>query len=84
MRNNWMLRVIGATNRILKDEMSKQNFREDLYYRLSVMDIKTIPLRERIDDIDVLVNHFIEKLNIKNRNKIMNVNTFIYRRIKKI
>ncbi|SFD22503.1 sigma-54-dependent Fis family transcriptional regulator [Clostridium uliginosum] len=69
------VRVIGATNRILKDEMSKQNFREDLYYRLSVMNIKTIPLRERIDDIDVLVNYFVEKLNKKNRNKISNINT---------
>ncbi|GAA0077243.1 sigma-54-dependent Fis family transcriptional regulator [Clostridium sp. CTA-5] len=67
------VRVIGATNRVLKNEISKQNFREDLYYRLSVMNIKTIPLRERIDDIDVLVNYFVDKLNIKNRNKILKI-----------
>lgn len=67
------VRVIGATNRILKNEISKQNFREDLYYRLSVMEIKTIPLRKRKEDIDLLVNEFIQKLNIKNRNKIISV-----------
>ena len=65
------VRVIGATNRILKNEISKQNFREDLYYRLSVMEIKTIPLRKRKEDIDLLVNEFIQKLNIKNRNKFI-------------
>ncbi|MVX67063.1 AAA domain-containing protein [Clostridium chromiireducens] len=67
------VRVIGATNRILKNEISKRNFREDLYYRLSVMEIKTIPLKKRKEDIDLLVNEFIQKLNIKNRNKIISV-----------
>ncbi|MBW6411404.1 sigma-54-dependent Fis family transcriptional regulator [Clostridium weizhouense] len=72
------VRVIGATNRVLKNEINKQNFREDLYYRLSVMNIKTIPLRERIDDIDVLVKYFVDKLNIKNRNKIIKIeNSYI-------
>ena len=63
------VRVIGATNRVLLDEISKKNFREDLYYRLSVMEIRTIPLRERKDDIDVLVKDFIERLNLQNGNK---------------
>lgn len=67
------VRVIGATNRILKREISKQNFREDLYYRLSVMEIKTIPLRKRKEDIDLLVNEFVQKLNIKNKNRIISV-----------
>ncbi|AGX45037.1 sigma-54-dependent Fis family transcriptional regulator [Clostridium saccharobutylicum] len=67
------VRVIGATNRILKKEIIKQNFREDLYYRLSVMEIKTIPLRERKDDIDVLVNDFVQKLNIKSKDKTISV-----------
>ena len=58
---------------ILKNEISKQNFREDLYYRLSVMEIKTIPLRERKDDIDVLVDDFIKKLNMKNTDKTVGV-----------
>lgn len=68
------MRVIGATNRILKNEISKQNFREDLYYRLSVMEIKTIPLRKRKEDIELLVNEFVQMLNIKNKDKFISVN----------
>ncbi len=60
------VRVIGATNRILKDEIKKKNFRQDLYYRLNVMNINTIPLRERKEDIEVLVQHFVKILSIKN------------------
>ncbi|OOM75927.1 acetoin dehydrogenase operon transcriptional activator AcoR [Clostridium puniceum] len=67
------VRVIGATNRVLKNEISKKNFREDLYYRLSVMEIKTIPLRERKEDIDLLINNFIQILNIKNKDRNKNV-----------
>lgn len=65
------VRVIAATNKNLKEEVNKGNFREDLYYRLSVMEIKTIPLRKSKEDIDLLVNEFIQKLNIKNRNKFI-------------
>lgn len=60
------VRVIGATNRTLQEEIGKKNFRGDLYYRLSVMNIKILPLRERKEDIEVLVSHFVERLNIKN------------------
>ncbi|MEQ8197702.1 MAG: sigma-54-dependent Fis family transcriptional regulator [Clostridiaceae bacterium] len=67
------VRVIGATNKILKNEIGRKNFRGDLYYRLSVMEIKTIPLRERKEDIDILVKDFVQKLNKKNRNKIISV-----------
>ncbi|NMM63558.1 sigma-54-dependent Fis family transcriptional regulator [Clostridium sp. P21] len=59
------IRVIGATNRNLKEEIKKKNFREDLYYRLNVMSIETIPLNERKEDIDILVKHFVEGLNVK-------------------
>lgn len=59
------VRVIGATNRILEKEILKKHFREDLYYRLSVMNVKTIPLKERQEDIAVLVKHFIKELNKK-------------------
>lgn len=60
------VRVIGATNRNLKDEIKKKNFRQDLYYRLSVMNIKTIPLNDRKEDIEVLTKYFVKILNVKN------------------
>jgi len=60
------VRVIGATNRNLKEEMKKKNFREDLYYRLGVINIKILPLRYRKEDIEVLVNSFVRNLNQKN------------------
>jgi transcriptional regulator with PAS, ATPase and Fis domain len=54
-------RVICATNRDLKSMVKNGTFREDLYYRLNVVNIKIPPLRERIEDIPRLVNHFIKK-----------------------
>lgn len=54
-------RVICATNRDLKEMVSKGTFREDLFYRLNVVNIRIPPLRERPDDIPVLVAHFIKK-----------------------
>ncbi len=54
-------RVICATNRDLKTMVDNGAFREDLYYRLNVVNIKVPPLRERIDDIPLLVNYFIKK-----------------------
>jgi len=54
-------RVICATNRDLKEMVHKGTFREDLYYRLNVVNIKIPPLRERPDDIPGLVDHFIKK-----------------------
>ena len=53
------VRLICATNRNLLNEMEKGRFRADLYYRLNVVKIKLPPLKERIEDIPLLVNHFI-------------------------
>jgi len=55
------VRVIAATNRDLKQMVSDAKFQEDLYYRLNVIPIDIPPLRERRDDIPILIDHFVEK-----------------------
>ncbi len=55
-------RVIAATNKDLKSEMEKGNFREDLYHRLSVINIQVPSLNERKDDIPILAEHFVKEI----------------------
>jgi two-component system NtrC family response regulator len=55
------IRLIAATNKSLKEEVAKGNFREDLFYRLNVVPITLPPLRERLEDIRPLAGHFIAK-----------------------
>ena len=59
------VRVIAATNRDLEKMVEEGTFREDLYYRLNVFPIVNLPLRQRMDDVPVLVRHFINKYNEK-------------------
>jgi PAS domain S-box-containing protein len=57
------VRVIAATNRVLIREVREGRFRDDLFYRLNVVDIKMPPLSERREDIPLLISHFIRKYN---------------------
>ena len=57
------VRVIAATNKNLKEEIQKGNFREDLYHRLSVIIINVPPLRDRLDDIPKLIEYFVNNIS---------------------
>jgi len=61
------VRIISATNKNLPDEISKGNFREDLYHRLNVIPITVPPLRERLEDIPLLVKHFASEIAEKHK-----------------
>jgi DNA-binding NtrC family response regulator len=69
------VRVIAATNKNLIEEMKKGTFREDLYYRLSVIPILVPPLRERKDDIHILTSHFLQKFSSERGKEITNVSS---------
>ncbi|MCB0289300.1 MAG: sigma-54-dependent Fis family transcriptional regulator [Calditrichaeota bacterium] len=64
------VRVVSATNKDLWKEVQKKSFREDLYYRLNVINIKMPPLRDRGDDVMILAEHFLKKFARMNNKKI--------------
>lgn len=69
------VRIIAATNRNLEEMVVKGGFRQDLYYRLNVIGIRTPALRERQDDIPLLANHFLQKYNNKLNKSIASIST---------
>jgi DNA-binding NtrC family response regulator len=67
------VRIITATNTSLQDEVAKQHFREDLYYRINVVSFTIPPLRDRLSDIEPLANHFIRKFNQNHHREIKGI-----------
>ncbi|RLB17105.1 MAG: sigma-54-dependent Fis family transcriptional regulator [Deltaproteobacteria bacterium] len=67
------IRIISASNKNLEESVRKGEFREDLYYRLSVVPIHLPPLRKRRDDIPLLAHHFLEKFSDKLKKPIPNI-----------
>jgi two-component system, NtrC family, response regulator PilR len=73
------VRVIAATNKKLEEEMEAGNFREDLYYRLNVIRIRLPPLREREEDIPLLIDHFLKQFSKEQGKKIEKVSSLAMR-----
>jgi len=67
------VRIIAATNEDLRESVNKGSFRKDLYYRVNVIPVEIPPLRERRDDIPLLIRHFIEKFSSKTGKKISGI-----------
>ncbi|MGB7064227.1 MAG: sigma 54-interacting transcriptional regulator [Syntrophobacteria bacterium] len=67
------VRIITATNRNLMEMMHRREFREDLFYRINVIRLSIAPLRERREDIPLLIDHFMERINLKQSKQIKKV-----------
>ena len=67
--------MVAATNRDLRDEVRQKRFREDLFYRLNVFHIALPSLRDRLDDLPLLVDHFVHKYAARHRKSVTGVAT---------
>ncbi|MDH3358834.1 MAG: sigma-54 dependent transcriptional regulator [Desulfobacteraceae bacterium] len=70
------IRIISATNKKLEDEVIVGNFREDLFYRLNVIEIKMPPLRERKSDLRLLAQHFLEKYSREMEKEVTKMSSY--------
>jgi len=67
------IRIVAATNKNLEEAVRNRTFREDLYYRLNVVSVRMPPLRERIEDIPLLAEHFVQLCSRKNKRSVQGV-----------
>lgn len=77
------VRLIAATNKDLEKAVADEKFRQDLYYRLNIIAITLPPLRERVEDIPLLVEHFLQKYNAQNARHIATVHEETLRLLQK-
>lgn len=75
------VRVIAATNEDLKQKISENTFREDLFFRLNVIQISIPPLRKRFDDIPLLTEFFVKKFSEKYKKNIKKINPDLFKRL---
>lgn len=80
---NVDIRIISATNKQLEHEVISGNFREDLFYRLNVIELKMPPLRERKADLRILVQHFLEKYSKEMGKEITKISSYAIELLKK-
>jgi transcriptional regulator with GAF, ATPase, and Fis domain len=78
---NVDVRIITATNRNLDELMAQKKFREDLFFRINVIPIRIPPLRERVEDIPLLIRNFIDDLRTKTAKPISGVTHFVLERL---
>lgn len=77
------IRIISATNKVLEEEVIAGSFRQDLFYRLNVIEIKVPPLRERKGDLRILAQHFLEKYTRQMNKKIAKISSYAIDLLKK-
>ena len=77
------IRIVSATNKRLEDEVIEGNFREDLFYRLNVIEIKVPPLRDRKGDLKLLAHHFIEKYASEMNKEVTKLSSYAIDLLKK-